>query len=112
MTPEAPVKMASTPAYFDRPLDSDPAFKPGDAIRTRSMGDTGHCRLPAYAQGREGRIHAYHGAHIFADDSAKGDEHPDHIYSVVFEASTLWPEAQDRRDRVYLDLWEPYLERA
>ena len=36
----------------------------------------------------------------------------DHIYSVVFEAGALWPEAADRRDRVFLDLWEPYLEQA
>ena len=76
------------------------------------MGAKGHCRLPAYARGRAGRIHAYHGAHIFADDSAKGIERADHIYSVVFEAGALWPEAADRRDRVFLDLWEPYLEQA
>ena len=93
-------------------MDTDPAFKPGDVVRTRRMGDTGHCRLPAYAQGRQGLIHAYHGGHVFADDSAHGDEHPDHLYSVVFEAGALWPEAEGRRDRVFLDLWEPYLERA
>ncbi len=112
MTPETPAEIASKPAYFDRPLDSAPAYQPGDAIRTRSTGATGHCRLPGYAQGRQGRIHAYHGAHIFADDSAKGDEHPDHIYSVVFEASELWPEAKGHRDRVFIDLWEAYLEPA
>ena len=112
MAPEAPAKIAAKPATFDRPLDSAPAYRPGDAIRTRSMGASGHCRLPAYAQGRRGRIHAYHGAHIFADDSAKGEEHPDHIYSVVFEAGELWPEAAGRRDRVFLDLWEAYLEPA
>ena len=112
MAPEAPAKIAAKPATFDRPLDSAPAYRPGDAIRTRSMGASGHCRLPAYAQGRRGRIHAYHGAHIFADDSAKGEEHPDHIYSVVFEAGELWPEAAGRRDRIYLDLWEAYLEPA
>ncbi len=112
MAPEAPAEIAATAATFDRPLDRDPAYQPGDAIRTRSMGATGHCRLPGYAQGRQGRIHAYHGAHIFADDSAKGNEHPDHIYSVVFEAGELWPEAKGRRDRVFLDLWEAYLEPA
>jgi len=112
MAPEAVVAIAAKAAYFDRTIDSAPAFNPGDTVRTRRMGAIGHCRLPAYAQGRSGQIHAYHGAHIFADDSARGDEHPEHIYSVVFEASELWPEAAGRRDRIYLDLWEPYLERA
>ena len=112
MPPEAIMEIAATAARFDRPIDTEPAFKPGDAVRTRSLGAAGHCRLPAYAQGRQGLIHAYHGAHVFADDSAKGDKHPDHIYSVVFEAGALWPEAEGRRDRVFLDLWEPYLERA
>jgi nitrile hydratase len=71
--------------------------------------------LPAYAQGRPGCIHAHHGAHVFADGAAAGDEHAEHIYSVVFEAADLWPEAAERRgaprDRVFLDLWESYLER-
>ena len=30
--------------------------------------------------------------------------------SVVFEAKDLWPEAGGKRDRVFLDLWESYLE--
>ena len=38
MPPEAPAQIAAKPAYFDRPLDSRPAFKPGDTIRTRSKG--------------------------------------------------------------------------
>ena len=110
MRPEAIPGIAGAAATFDRPLDGSPAFKPGDGVRTRRMGDSGHCRLPAYAQGRAGRIHAYHGAHVFADASARGDERAAHIYSVVFEAGELWPEAKGRRDRVFLDLWEDYLE--
>ena len=35
----------------------------------------------------------------------------DGLYSVVFQAADLWPEAGGRRDRVFLDLWESYLER-
>ena len=112
MPPEAIKEIAATAARFERPIDTAPAFKSGDAVRTRRMGAAGHCRLPAYAQGRKGLSHAYHGAHVFPDASAKGVERADHIYSVVFEAGELWPEAQGRRDRVFLDLWEPYLERA
>ena len=110
MAPEAVKDIAANATRFDRPLDNAPAYHPGDAVRTRRMGATGHCRLPAYAQGRCGLIHAYHGAHVFADASARGIDRADHIYSVVFEADELWPEAEGRRDRVFLDLWEDYLE--
>jgi len=110
MAPDAVAGIANSAARFDRPVNTPPAFKPGDPVRTRRMGASGHCRLPAYAQGRAGHIHAHHGAHIFADASAKGEERPDHIYSVMFEARALWPEDKGQRDRVYLDLWEDYLE--
>ena len=34
------------------------------------------------------------------------------VYTVAFEASELWGEAQGRQERVYLNLWERYLERS
>ncbi len=46
---------------------------------------------------------------MFPDWSAEGNEVHQHLYSVVFDAAELWPEASNRRDRVYLDLWEAYL---
>ena len=95
---------------FEKPLQQAPRFAVGDRIMTRQLTTSHHTRLPGYARGKPGIIHAYHGAHIFADGSARGDESPQHIYSVVFEARDLWPEAQDNKDRVFLDLWESYLE--
>lgn len=101
-------------ARFDRQINAAPRFTAGDAVRARRHGAPGHCRLPAYVWGRPGRIHAHHGAHVFADAAATGDERAEHIYSVVFEAADLWPEAAGTsgapRDRVFLDLWESYLE--
>lgn len=101
-------------ARFDREIDAPPRFAAGDAVRARGFGAPGHCRLPAYVRGRPGRIHAHHGAHLLADAGARGEERAEHIYSVVFEAADLWPEAAaaaaPRRDRVFLDLWESYLE--
>ena len=52
---------------------------------------------------------AHHGAHVFPDLSAEGEEIHQHLYSVVFDAAELWPEGAGRRDRVFLDLWEAYL---
>ena len=103
--------VASLAEDFSREIDAAPAFTVGDRVRARSMGAPGHCRLPQYARGRAGVIHAHHGAHVLPDASAQGEERAEHIYSVVFEADALWPEASGRRDRVFLDLWESYLER-
>ena len=97
---------------FDAEIDAPPAFGVGQRVLTARHGHAGHTRLPQYARGRVGTINAYNGAHVFPDLSARGTEVHQHCYSVMFEAAELWPEAAGRRDRVYLDLWESYLERA
>lgn len=102
----------SKASKYNRDIEQAPAFKPGDAVRTHALAIRTHTRLPAYVRDKPGVIHAHHGAHIFADDSALGREQAQHIYSVVFEARDLWIEAGDKKDRVFLDLWESYLEPA
>jgi nitrile hydratase beta subunit len=94
---------------FDADIDAEPAFAPGQAVITASHGHAGHTRLPQYARGRHGTIHACHGAHVFPDLSAQGKEVHQHCYSVVFSAAELWAEAAGSPDKVYLDLWESYL---
>ena len=84
-------------------------FSVGQPVRTARHGHAGHTRLPQYVRGCRGVIHALHGAHVFADLSAAGEEVYQPLYSVVFEAAELWPEAAGSRDKVYLDLWESYL---
>ncbi len=97
-------------ADFARTIEAAPRFAPGDKVLTKPFTQTHHTRLPAYARGKPGTVHAHHGAHVFADENAKGNDVAQHIYSVVFEAKDLWPEAGSRRDRIFLDLWESYLE--
>ena len=97
---------------FDREIDTGPAYQVGDKIFTRQLLPGHHTRLPAYARGKPGVIHAQHGAYVFADASAQGNEIAQHLYSVVFEAGDLWLEAGDRKDRVFIDLWESYLDPA
>ncbi len=95
---------------FDRPINVPPKFALGDRVTAKRIGTRHHCRLPAYAMGRPGVIHAQHGGHVFADAAAQGDERAEHLYTVAFAARDLWPEAADRRDRVFVDLWESHLE--
>jgi|TARA_B110000879_G_C10942935_1_gene420577 nitrile hydratase beta subunit len=94
---------------FNNPERSESSIKINQSVLTNRNGHSGHTRLPQYARGRHGVIHKYHGAHIFPDLSAKGIKTYQNLYSVAFEAAELWPEANGRRDRIFLDLWESYL---
>lgn len=111
MAPAAVEAAKRAVARFDRDT-SVRAFAVGDVVRTRAHGMPGHTRLPAYVRGRSGRIEACHPAHVLPDANARGEARAEPLYTVVFEATELWPEAAGRRDRVFLDLWESYLERV
>lgn len=85
-------------------------FAPGDRVITRNIHPAGHTRLPRYARGKRGVIHALHGVHVFPDTSAHGrGEQPQPLYSVAFDAQELWGDAAEPNQTVYLDLWESYL---
>ena len=94
---------------FDAEIEVMPDYSVGQQIRAVRHGHKGHTRLPQYVRGKLGLIHAYHGAHVFPDLSARGEEVHQPLYSVMFEAAELWPEAAGSNDKVYLDLWESYL---
>ena len=74
------------------------------------MGAASHTRMPRYVRGRRGRVHVCHGAFLVPDESALGRELAEPLYTVGFLAADLWPEAGTRNDRVFVDLWERYLE--
>lgn len=110
---------AEVPAVLKRggpvdrdPGDSRPALAPGDAVRTLNHQPRGHTRLPAYARDKPARIVGVQGFHVYPDDSAEGRDVAHWLYSVAFDAETLWGRAEAPGDEVILDLWEPYLVRA
>jgi len=111
-TAEVIADSRSHASWYDRDIEQAPSFNIGDPVRARQLTIRHHTRLPAYVRGKPGVIHAHHGAHVFADSSARGIEQGQHLYSVVFAAGDLWIEAAEKKDRVYLDLWESYLEPA
>ena len=111
MPPAAVGRAKQAVVRFDRE-GGRPGFAPGDAVRAKAHGVPGHTRSPAYVRGRRGRIEASHGAHVLPDANAFGEDRAEPLYTVAFEASELWPEAAGRRERVFVDLWESYLERA
>lgn len=92
--------------------NGEPAFSVGQRVRTKMSIAAFHTRLPAYVRGRICVIEDYHGFRPLADASARGVIKPEPLYTVAFEAAELWPEAQARRERVFVDAWESYLEPA
>ncbi len=97
----------------NRKITAAARFAVGASVRTRNINPTGHTRLPRYVRGHVGVITHDHGAHVFPDTNAHGlGEQPQPLYQVRFEADELWGRDANRRDAVYLDLWERYLEPA
>jgi nitrile hydratase subunit beta len=90
----------------------EPAFSVGQRVRTKMSIAAFHTRLPAYVRGRIGVIHDHHGSQPLPDASARGVIKLESLYTIAFEAAELWPEAQGRRERVFVDAWESYLEPA
>jgi nitrile hydratase subunit beta len=88
-----------------------PAFRVGAKVRARHIEITGHTRLARYVRGKVGVITALHGCHVFPDTIAHDQgEHAQPLYTVRFEAKELWGDNVSRRDCVYIDLWEAYLD--
>jgi nitrile hydratase subunit beta len=108
----APSSAKTARGAYERP---GPAarFAEGDAIVTRNEHPTGHTRLPRYVRGKRGTIHAVRGCYVFPDTHAHGlGEQPQPMYTVSFAGEELWGPSTEPRERVYIDLWESYLEPA
>jgi nitrile hydratase len=91
-------------------LDNGPAFAVGARVQVKHNLPDSHTRRPGYTRGRHGVVAAHAGRPPLADAGARGEIRNEHLYSVAFEAAELWPEAEGSRDKVYVDLWESYLE--
>jgi nitrile hydratase len=93
-----------------REVAREPRFEVGGRVRGRVLDGERHSRIPRYAQGRAGTIQRVHGTFPFPDTNRRGEgEQPEHVYSVRFAGSDLWP-GEETPAWVYLDLWESYLE--
>lgn len=95
---------------FDTPENRPPAFAVGDRVRTLDHGSVSHTRLPAFARAKQAEVVGYRGFHIYPDANVSGEKRGEPLYTVAIAHADLWPEAVGSRDRIFLDLWEPYLE--
>ena len=88
-------------------------FAKGERVRARNINPLGHTRVPRYVRGKRGVIVRDYGVFVFPDTNAHhAGTKSQHCYSVGFEARELWGKSQNSRDRVFVDLWEDYLEPA
>ena len=97
----------------DRPETAPARFAVGDRVRTRNHNPTGHTRLPSYARQKVGTIKIVHTPHVYPDSNAHGDgEQPQYLYTVAFDAATLWGDDAAAGHKVNIDAWESYLDPA
>jgi len=86
-------------------------YAKGARVRARNLNPVGHTRLPRYVRGKAGVVARDWGVFVFPDTNAHhAGTKPQHCYSVAFAARELWGKSASSRDRVYIDLWEDYLE--
>ncbi len=98
-------------SYEREPLASN-RYANGDTVKTRNMHPKTHTRIPRYARGKVGVIERVHGCHVFPDSNSKGQgENPQWLYRVKFTAREIWGDEHPANDLIFVDLWEPYLER-
>lgn len=90
-----------------------PRFAEGEKIVVRNINPVSHTRLPQYVRGKHGTIRRDHGVFVFPDTSALGQgEQAQHVYSVVFTAREIWGSGAPEKDKIYIDLWDDYMDPA
>lgn len=88
-----------------------PRFRVADRVRVRDLNTGGHTRAPRYCRGRCGIVERDHGIFVFPDTNARDmGERPQHLYSVRFDAHTLWGDGAAENTVVCIDLWDDYLD--
>jgi nitrile hydratase subunit beta len=109
---------SSIAARGPAPIKGKPGAKPpraryakGARVRARNLNPSGHTRMPRYVRGKAGIIARDWGVFVFPDTNAHhAGAKPQHCYSVAFDARELWGKPAGARERLYIDLWEDYLQ--
>jgi nitrile hydratase len=107
-----PLSLALTadPTQVD-PEPVAPRLRPGDRVRVRRLGFPGHTRCPGFVMGRAGTVVRDDGpANVPEVEGHLGELVQEHVYSVRFAATELWPESTDDQAVVHVDLYERYLD--
>ncbi len=91
------------------------SYQVGQEVRISNRAHGGHHRTPTYIKGKTGRVERVHAAFRNPETRAYGDDGTPTmpLYLVSFDRSELWPqEAVDSDYRIYVDVFEHWLEEA
>jgi nitrile hydratase beta subunit len=90
-----------------------PCFKAGDAVMAINVSRVGHNRLPRYIRGKRGWVERVNGLYPIEDEQEYArDQVPQTVYTIGFEGTEVWGPESEPHLKVYLELWEGYLEPA
>ena len=104
------IEQAERTSTARRTPDSQPLFAIGERVRAHSYPSIGHTRLPAYVRGAYGTIVEQHSSWVLPDAAAHGAERAEHLYSVRFDAASLFgDDVAEENCAVFIDLFESYL---
>jgi nitrile hydratase len=107
----AAVRASLAMAPNPKPAAGGPRFRAGQVVVARNLNWEGHNRLPRYVRGRRGVIERVNGWYEIEDDHAERlGRNPQPVYTVGFDGGELWGPDGEPGLRVYLELWEGYLE--
>ncbi len=90
-------------------------FKPGDPVKVKMEDRPGHIRTPYYVRGKRGWVERVYGDFLNPESLAYGREGlPKRtLYLVGFSSAEVWGSClESPRDKVYVDIYEHWLERA
>lgn len=88
-------------------------FRAGQRVCVSARAHEGHHRTPGYIKGKVGTVERVQGAYTNPETRAYGNDGlPEQaLYLVGFDQSDVWPQHR-ARDRIYVDLFEHWLEEA
>ncbi|HKA33026.1 MAG TPA: SH3-like domain-containing protein [Candidatus Binatia bacterium] len=89
-------------------------FKPGDRVLVKMEDRPGHIRTPWYVRGKRGWIERVYGEFRNPESLAYGgDGLPKRpLYLVGFEQPQVWGKYEAAKDKLFIDIYEHWLEPA
>ena len=113
LSPEVASKMLFRSFRTELDVEVTPKYRLGERVRVRNEYKDSHTRRPSYTRGKEGIIMRDNGVFGLPDNEVYDLEpRPQHTYQVRFSARELWGKDKPEHDKLYIDMWEDYLEPA
>ena len=88
-------------------------FRPGNGVKVKHLGKSGHVRIPFYVRGKRGKIVNFCGSYLNPEDLAIGNTAGPAIdlYRVKFAQRDLWPDDEGipEHDHLVIEIYDHWL---